>query len=116
MALLLPRDITLSPSVGSLVIVTIMNNQGENSFRRDVTDAKADSRPSDNDITCESTVWRKWTDNQRSAAVASHPVRSQCAIAECALCSMRDCPSHDAYHYIEYGCPSCAEAEFAAGF
>lgn len=39
--------------------------------------------------------------------IDAHPSLRECDIEECPICSVRDCPYHDDWHYDADGCPAC---------
>ncbi len=39
--------------------------------------------------------------------IAAHPATQECSVGDCAVCSIRDCPSHCSTHYDKDGCPLC---------
>lgn len=45
--------------------------------------------------------------NELSRLINDHPTTNVCPDQECELCSIRDCPFKNAFHYHHDGCPYC---------
>jgi hypothetical protein len=52
------------------------------------------------------TEWRTYIANIRTQA-EDHTLDSCDDLAGCPICSYRDCPHRDVWHYDPRGCPSC---------
>ncbi len=52
-----------------------------------------------NTETCKLCVVIKFIDELK--------LHDDCDISHCSICSLRDCPYGDIYHYVYEGCPSC---------
>lgn len=49
----------------------------------------------------------KHKDDEWFDKIVYHPEAKDCAIDECWICAIRDCPHHEPLHYHHDGCPAC---------